>query len=796
MKKIILLFILVHGFSTFLIADNFTQTIKGRVMDKQAQFPLPGANIVVLNTNPLMGAVSDENGYFKISNIPIGRVSIEVSYLGYNSYYLNNISLTTGKELVLEIELEEKVFTSDEVVITAEQEKGFAVNQMASVSVATFSAEETERFSGSRNDVARMASNFAGVSALNDATNDIVIRGNSPNGLLWQMEGIPIPNPNHFGQLGATGGPVNMLNNNTLANSDFFTGAFPAEYGNAVSGVFDLSMRNGNYDKHEFLGQIGFNGFEFGAEGPISKKNNSSYLAGYRYSTLGVFSALGINFGTGASIPKYQDLSFKVNIPLPKSARIEIYGLGGTNEITFLSSSLDSAEVDENLYSTENLDIYSKGKMGVVGFNYIKHLNPTTYINAGLAVTYINNQSIVDTVFPNKQTTALSRRNYSKTDWLLTLGFNKKWDSKNYLKAGMLVDRIGFNLIDSTFLSKTNSFETLVDADGSTFMISLFAAWQHRFSEKLELNTGIYSQNLTLNKSFSVEPRVGIVWYFKPRQLLSLAYGLHSRSQLPEVYFTRFDVGGGIYEAINENLDFTRSHHAVAGYNIRLSENLNLKIEAYFQYLYDVPVENTPSNFSLINASSVQYFDYDTLQNTGTGRNYGIELTFERFLKQGFYILSTVSLFDSKYKGSDGELRSTAFDSKYVANLLAGKEFKLGNHNSKSKYKTWLSFDTKVTAAGGLRYTPVNIEQSVEKGYTVYDQSQAFAKQFSDYFRLDFKTTIRLDSKKVSQLFSVDIQNITNHTNPLYILYNTTLQEEVFINQLGLFPTIQYRIVF
>jgi hypothetical protein len=148
-----------------------------------------------------------------------------------------------------------------------------------------------------------MASNFAGVSGANDARNDIIIRGNSPSGLLWQLEGLNIPNPNHFGSLSSTGGPVSMLNNNVLDKSDFMTSAFPAQYGNALSGVFDLSLRNGNNEKYEFLGQVGFNGFELGAEGPFSKNSKSSFLINYRYSTLALFQQIGINFGTGSATP-------------------------------------------------------------------------------------------------------------------------------------------------------------------------------------------------------------------------------------------------------------------------------------------------------------------------------------------------------------------------------------------------------------------------------------------------------------------------------------------------------------
>jgi hypothetical protein len=276
---------------------------------------------------------------------------------------------------------------------------------MSAISSRTFSIEETQRYAGVRNDVARMAINYAGVAAGNDATNEIIIRGNSPNGLLWQLEGVEISNPNHFGFMGNTGGPVGMLNNNTLSNSDFLTGAFAAEYGNAISGVFDLRMREGNHDKHEFLGQVGFNGFELGAEGPLSKKANASYLLNYRYSTLGLLKLLGISFGTGTAIPQYQDISFKVTSQLGKG-KVSLFGLAGISAIDLLYSEMDSLEED-NFYANEGLDIYSSNRQGVVGFNYFRRLSEKTYAEITLSADALQNKSRIDTVLNEQALTRL-----------------------------------------------------------------------------------------------------------------------------------------------------------------------------------------------------------------------------------------------------------------------------------------------------------------------------------------------------------------------------------------------------
>jgi len=798
MKKSVLLilsvFLIVAGFAQ---KREYAQVIRGQVIDVQSGSSMPGASVIVTGSNPLIGTSTDANGYFVLQQVPIGRISLEISFIGYNTAFVSNLSLTSGKELIVNVSLEEKVIMKNEVVVTSSQDKTKPINTMATISARTFSVEESQKYSGARNDVARMAANYAGVSSYNDAVNDIVIRGNSPDGLLWRLEGIPIPNPNHFGQLGATGGPVNMINNNVLANSDFLTGAFPGEYGNAISGVFDLKYRPGNYEKHEFLGQVGFNGFEVGAEGPISRKNNSSYLANYRYSTMGVMSALGIEFGTGASIPYYQDLSFNVNVPVRKSGRIQVFGLGGLNDITFKSSDTETGEDEENLYSTDNLDIYSEGKMGAAGVSYTFRIDPTAFAKITFAGTYFYIGNKVDTVLVQTDEILPNGRSSSqKYDYIVDGFYTKKFNAKNLLKTGFTIDRIGFNLADSSFNENIGSFTTNYASKGSAYLYQFYAQWQHRFSESLELNAGLHFQELALNNDFAIEPRIGVKWNFRPEQSLEFGYGMHSRPQQIYIYFKQTEVSEGAYEEVNRNIDFTRAQHFVAGYDYNFSNNFRLKAETYYQYLYDVPVETSPSNYSVLNISSFQAFSYDTLENSGTGRNFGVELTLEKFLSKGYYFLVTASVYDSKYKGSDGVLRSTAFDSKYIANLLGGKEFRLNGKNDKARFKTWISVDGKLTAAGGLRYTPVDLEESQAAGYTVYDEENAFTRRFNDYFRLDLKVAYRLDSRKLSQEVALDVQNITNHKNPIYMQYDTKTGEEEFIYQLGFFPMMQYRVIF
>ncbi len=757
---------------------------------------MPGATIVLLETNPQIGTITNEKGYFVLENIPIGRVSLQINFLGYHTITLNNLNLTSGKELILDIEMEEKVRKMDEVVVKATK-NGEVMNKMSSISARTFSIEESQRYAGARNDVSKMASNYAGVCASNDALNDIVIRGNSPSGLLWRLEGIDIPNPNHFGQLGATGGPVSMLNNNVLSNSDFMTGAFPAEYGNSYSGVFDLKMRNGNYEKHEFLGQVGFNGFELGAEGPIIKGNNSSYLINYRYSTVGALQAMGISVGTGKAVPNYQDLTFKLNFPTNNIGKITIFGLGGISDINFLYSERDTTDEDDNVYAYENRDVLSKSKMGIIGASHTYIINSSTYSKLIIGVSTMINDNVVDSV----STVTNIPRPYIRMDLTEsrifgTFYINKKINSHHNFRIGVNVKRNSMNLTDSIYNASYDRFVTRIDNIDFTYLYEAFIQWQYKLTDNLIFNPGIHYQQLALNNSYSIEPRFGIKWNISNTQSFGFAYGLHSISQPLSVYFKQVELPDLSYLRPNEDLDFTKSHHFVFGYNLQINENLRLKAETYYQDIFQAVVEPNESAYSTLNSNSFTRFTPDSLISGGSGANYGIELTFERFMDKGFYFLFTTSLYESKYKGSDGILRNTAFNGNYVVNALAGKEFELSLNKENAKFKKVITIDGKLTMAGGLRYTPVDINTSIENGQTELDQTKPFSEQFDDYIRPDIRFAFRLDGKKISQELAFDIQNFINRKNPYMMTFDAKTGEEKMIYQLGIFPIVQYRIVF
>ncbi len=728
------------------------------------------------------------NGEFVLENVPLGRQSVRVEFLGYLPVEIPNLLIVKGKETVLELEMQESAVEISQVVVEAQGNKSVAQNEMTSVSARSFSIEETERYAGSLGDPSRMAANFAGVMSVNDQRNDIVIRGNSPVGLLWRLEGIDIPNPNHFGAMGTTGGPVSMLNNNVLANSDFMTGAFPAEYGNALSGVFDLQMRSGNNKTYEFLGQVGFGGFEAGLEGPISKNAGSSFLINYRYSTLAMMSLLGFDVGTGAAVPHYQDLTFKLNFPRGKFGKLSVFGIGGMNYIEMNDSEGDSAS-----YGFGGTDLRYSNNMATSGLNYTYFFNNKSRINIKLAASYIDQSTELDSLHhngefaPNRFYGAFGRT----MTYIFAPEFISKINSKNTIKAGLNLKYNDLRYFDSVCIDE--EYIRQFDLDDYYMYGQAFVQYQHRFNDKLEFNTGVLAHYLEFNQTYSIDPRIGLKWQFTDKQAISFGSGLHSQTQIPLIYFVETeDTVTNEMVRSNYNLGFNKSLHGVVGYDLFLTKTFRIKAEAYYQHLFNITISDYNEQYSVLNVGDDFYLSgYHNMKNSGTGRNYGVELTVEKFLSEGFYFLVTTSLFESKYTGWDEIERNTKFNGNYVFNALAGYEFKLGEYNI-------LAFDIKGMYAGGKRYIPIDEELSKQEGQTVYIWEQSYDKQFDPYFRINARITFKQNFKKanISQEWGLDLQNLTNHQNIFSQDWDSNTNTIRTYYQQGFMPMMTYRILF
>jgi hypothetical protein len=806
MKVILSVFTLL--FSLLITAQ--TQNVRGKVMDSETSFPLAGAKIEIdlKDANGVnYRAVTDGEGVFKIANVPVGKYGLTTKCAQYEPK-TQTVEISSGKELILSISLQELVTNKEEVVVTG-RKKGEIINELAVISAQQFSVEETNRYPGSRMDPARMASNFAGVQGADDSRNDIIIRGNSPLGVVWRVEGIDIPNPNHFAIAGSSGGPVSVLNNKILGNSDFLMSAFPAEYGNSVSGVFDLKLRSGNDQRHEFTGQFGFLGTEFLAEGPLNKKGTASFLMMGRYSTLSLFKSLGIQLGTDA-IPTYGDLAFKFNFKLRKGGNLSFWGMGGKSNIAIMIS--EKTEYTTDLYGEGDRDQYFGTSMGVTGLTYKKAINEKTFVSSTLALSqeiqHANHDYLqrslntaggdtsiqINAIYPLMAYTFITNKVSSYT------AVNHKINKQHLVKFGYNADFFLMNMHDSALIDYNvpNQYFTRWNYEGSCVLIQPFIQWKWRMSDNTDFTAGIHSQYFSMSNSLSpAELRLGFKHKFPGNQSVFAGGGMHSQIQ---PLYTYVDNRKGVGNFFNKGMDFTKSIHSGVGYEKFFNKGFSVRTEAYYQYLYNIPVTIAPSAFSMINmGSGFTRIFADSLQNTGTGYNYGLELTVQKYFDKSFFFLFSGTLYDSKYTGSDGILRNTSYNGAYVANFLAGKEFKIGKRNI-------LGIGTKVTTAGGKRYGLVDLAKTNQEKDLIYQDSMFNELQFKDYFRMDLKISWRMNAKAMTHEIGLDLVNILGTRNILSLAYAPSLDPAVISNpsyqpvtqknQLGFLPIFYYKIDF
>jgi hypothetical protein len=779
------LFIVIIGVSEIAFGHELTQTIKGRVIDKANRNPLSGANVVVKGTDPLMGNATDSEGYFRIEGVPIGRYNIQVTYLGYKAAVIPEVMVGSGKEVVLNIELEETVQNMQEIVVRPEIRKDKSQNNMASVSARRFTVEETRRYAGGLDDPARMVSAFSGVTVGNPQDNAIVIRGNAPKGVLWRLEGIDIPTPSHFpGGNIAGGGFVSIISNQLLSNSDFYTGAFPAEYGNALAGVFDIQLREGNRDKREFTFQAGVLGIDVSAEGPFVKDKKATYLFNYRYSTFGLLK--DINVLPTEQIPEYQDLSFKLNFPTKNAGVFSLWGVGG-NDLNIEPEENDSTKW-ETTWDRVNYDF--KAKMGALGLNHKYIFGEKAYLNSTLALTGKDSDMDMRRLDDDLKLRPVYLVDDNSAKLSLHSFLNYKFNARHTNKTGVYYKTLFFNqkLAGATIEQKPETFRQFVDEEGTGHLTQVYTQSKYKFNSDLNMTLGINAEYFDINEEFNLNPRLGLNWQFQPGHSFSLGYGKHTQPEPLKIYFIDHTDDNSLSYP-NKDLKLSQAHHIVLGYDWMINKNLRLKIEPYYQYLYDIP-GIADSSYSMINFKQ-DFALRDNLQNNTQAYNYGVDFTLERFLKNNYYYLVTASLFSSKYQAANGETYSTRWDKQYVLNILFGKEFIIGKSGNNI-----LGVNGRLNLIGGERYSPVLRQISHLEERVVYDHSSAFSQQFEAMRYLDVSLSYRINKQKYSSVLSLQVKNIlgTPLNEGFKYNYKTDKVEESKIYVV--LPVISYKIEF
>lgn len=778
MKKICLFFLLNALFFYSLYGQS-TQMVKGVVVDKNSRNPIPYATVALLNAVPVIGVTTDTLGYFFLPNVPVGRHDIEIRCIGYEPAILKEVLVGSSKEVVLDIHLQENLLELKEVTVKPTLNKTEPLNSMAIAGGRMLSVEEASRYAGGMDDPARLVSSFAGVTA-NVGNNGIVVRGNAPKFLQWRMEDVEIPNPNHFADVTSFGGGgLTALSSQVLGNSDFFTGAFPAEYNNALSGVFDMYLRNGNNTRYEHTALISFLGIEAASEGPFKKGYNGSYLFNYRYSTLSLLSPLQPEDADGTD---YQDLSFKLFFPTRKAGNFSVWGIG------LIDHSGTVAEKDKNKWQyeqdMENQDV--KQYSGALGLNHKINIKKTAFLKTTMALTVSGLNMHTEQM--NEQVLLVPKNVIKTTNWNFVLSsvLQRRYSEHHTNRTGIRITGLKYDLFMQDAQKRENELQTLINKTGFSSLFTAYSTSTFRFTNQWSMNAGINAQYFTLNGNYTIEPRVSLKYQFMPNHSFSLAYGMHSRLEMLNYYFMEKEG-----EKVNKDLDFTKAHHFSLGYDLNIGENKHLKIEPYMQFLYNIPIISD-STYSFVNLQgNDDWFLSEQLINAGKGINYGIDITFEKYMSHGYYYMLTASIFNSLYKTTKNKWYNTRYNRNFVLNFLAGKEWMLGKN-----HQNILGINSRVTFQGGDRYSPVNESASLKQQDAIYDESNPYSKQLSPVLLGHLTVSYKINKKKVSHEFAAKILNITGYKDYYGHRYNYVTHQVDEEREANIIPNISYKIEF
>lgn len=791
--------------------QSLSQTVRGTLTDSDSQLPLIGATVIIAGSTPLVGTTTDVNGNFRLMNIPTGRITLQLSYLGYEPKVVQDIVVNSGKEVVLTLNLQESTVKLVEFVVTANQTKGQALNEMALISARSISPEETSRYAGGFNDPSLIVSNFAGVANNPNGNNDIIVRGNSPKYVQWRLEGIQITNPNHFADQGAIGGGLSTLNNNILATSDFYTGAFAPEYGDVLSGVYDVKLRAGNNEKTEAVLGVGILGTDLTVEGPFKKGYAGSYLVNYRYSTISLLTDLGLTGVKGS--PKFQDAAFKLLLPTKKAGAFSLFGLGGLSSAFLKEVKPEIAETpgDRSMLAGIREDMEKGSHLLNLGLTHTMPLGINSYIHTTLSYSQ---EGIKDQVFESsiekqydatgaflKDSVLTTNPNYQshlfKSTYRGGITFHHKVNARNNIQVGTQYSLIAYDYRQSQLQGDAARRVYLLDFQENMGTVRNYISWKHRFNEAVTLVTGLHNMNVLLNHKSTLEPRFSLNWQLNPTNSLQVGYGKHSTMEGAHNYFAQVQSENGQLSEPNKNLGLLKAHHFVLGYQKRFTQSLVAKAEVYYQSLYQLPVENRANSpFATINEGPD--FNYVALINKGTGKNYGIELTLERFFSHNFYYLLNGSLYNSTYQTLEGKERNTPYNGHYLVNMLAGKKFvKLGKNKNQV-----LGLNAKLFFSGSKPIIP--LLRDAEGNLAVdpaankfWDYGKAYETSLDNLTKLVVSVSYKWNKPRSTHELFLNLDNATNNKGKLTEYYDPSLPGSVgHTTQRGLVPNLMYRLYF
>ena len=753
MIKTVLLFIII----TFTVQYSFSQSsntgiIKGTVVDDITQSPVQGATVEIPETSNL--TKTNSKGEFQFNELATGIYQIRVKALGYENHIKSELVVTASKPLETLIKLNPKGITTDLINVEA---NSFDQSSDVNVSSINLDYEEIRRAPGATEDISRMLQSAPGIAIGNDQRNDIIIRGGSPAENLILIDGIEIPNINHFGTDGSSSGAIGFINSRFIQSTDMLTGGFPSLYGDKLSGVININFREGS--RKNFFGDVNLSIAGFGAifEGPLTSKG--SYLFSVRRSYLElVKSAIRLT-----SVPNYWDINLKVVYDLSPKDKLSLIGLSGIDKIDF---SGESAEDNPYGNSNSNQNTYATGinykKLFRKGFiQTVLAYNVTDYyvkqIEGQTAEIRFLNEAV------NKETGLYTDLKYQLSQsFILNTGLGGKYANINnilYLKgdtnaAGYVYDTINANV------------------DIRTSKLFMHANLTSKFfNDRVNLNTGFrvdYFEYISNQTYFS--PRVGLSVNVNPITSLNFAWGIYHQS--PEYIWL-------VSSPANNLLNNIQSIHYIAGIEHFFASDIKANIEVYYKKYDDYPVWIDIPTYILIDGGA-EFGPNIVGQASSAGYGYvnGIDISIHKKLSgNGLYGMLNYSYINSSFTALAGNNKPGAFDPGNQVTLIAGYQFNDG----------WLA-GIKFKYSGGRPYTPINEQASKQVNRAVFATDDFNSARYPYYMRVDVRVDKKFDFQKSNITAYLELQNVFDRQNIYAYYWNEDYKELSTIYQWAFFP--------
>lgn len=741
-RKLTALLLLLTG---FLSAQN-TGSLSGRILDAQSQLPLEGATVILIGTS--LGVVTDQDGYFTIEDIPTQSYNVEASYLGFESLTLFNVIVKSVGNIPLLFKLNEIAENLDEVVLV---QSPFKTSSETPLSTQTFSAVEIETYPGGNNDITKVVQSMPGISpSIGGFRNDIIIRGGAPNETVYYLDGIEIPNINHFSTQGSAGGPVGMVNVSFIREVTLSSSSFGAEYDNPLSGVLAFEQREGDVNKFGGNFRLGASETALTLEGPLFRKNKeqaakTTFLFSVRRSYLQfLFELIGLPIR-----PDYWDYQWKIKHEIDAYNSLTFIGIGSVDDFSVKAPD----EFDEEQQATlEQVPIIDQ-RSTTVGLSWKRN--------------YKNGKGFMNTVVSTNRLQNVFARYEDNTTKTGTLFQNDsyEWETKLRFQATQFTDKwkwsAGFNIQSSDYQNNTLFvYDNLsYNTDFNFIKYGLFVKASRSFlNDRLDFSWGIRTDADRFSTGSSlldnISPRAAVSYALTENNQWKFNASLGRYFKIPTYTMLGFQNQSGIF--LNQQAEYTQSDHLVGGVEYNLTPASRFTIEGFLKKYSKYPV-SVIDGVSLANkGGGFEVLGNEAIVSEGEGQSSGVEVLFQQKLSKNFYGVFAYTYFSSEFTGTDGILRPSVWDSRHLISFSGGYKLK----------RNW-ELSARWRFAGKNPYVPINLEESTERyPELILDYNRLGEVKLNSFNLADIRIDKKWNFKSLSFNFYFEVQNFLAQPNP------------------------------